>query len=103
MAIASDLARLAKSLNGEVRGGKVHAPGPGHSSADRSLTVWLDSDGDVKVHSFAADDPIRCKDYVREKAGLPAFALKKSSSSRFSTIDIQKSLSAAIAAQAEPR
>jgi hypothetical protein len=25
------------------------------------------------VHSFSGDDPIRCKDYVREKAGLPAW------------------------------
>src|SRR5262245_49591750 len=25
------------------------------------------------VHSFAGDDAIVCKDYVRQKAGLPAF------------------------------
>ena len=25
------------------------------------------------VNSFANDDPIKCKDYVREKCGLPAF------------------------------
>jgi len=28
------------------------------------------------VHSFADDDPITCKDYVREKAGLPVFKPK---------------------------
>ena len=26
------------------------------------------------VHSFAGDDPIRCKNYVREKLGLPAWS-----------------------------
>ena len=25
------------------------------------------------VHSFAGNDPIQCRDYVREKCGLPAF------------------------------
>jgi hypothetical protein len=28
------------------------------------------------VHSFAGDDPIDCKDYIREKAGLPSFVPK---------------------------
>jgi AAA domain len=40
-----------------------------------SLSIRLDDkapDGFV-VHSFAGDDPIRCRDYVREKAGLPGF------------------------------
>jgi putative DNA primase/helicase len=66
---------LAKALGGEVRGHQILAPGPGHSASDRSLSVKLDDrapDGLV-VHSFAGDDPITCKDYVREKAGLGAF------------------------------
>ena len=39
------------------------APGPGHSTADRSLSVKLDSgapDGFI-VNSFANDDPIACR------------------------------------------
>jgi hypothetical protein len=66
---------LAKALGGEVRGDQILAPGPGHSASDRSLSVKVDPrapDGLV-VYSFAGDDPITCKDYVREKAGLGAF------------------------------
>jgi RecA-family ATPase len=70
-----DLQFLARALGGEVEGNQIRAPGPGHSAKDRSLTVKLDAnapDGFV-VHSFAGDDAILCKDYVREKAGLSAF------------------------------
>jgi RecA-family ATPase len=69
------LDQLARALNGEIGGSQVLAPGPGHSAVDRSLSVALDSnapDGFI-VHSFAYDDPIVCKDYVRSKLGLPAF------------------------------
>jgi hypothetical protein len=71
-----DLQFLARALGGEVNGKQVLAPGPGHSTKDRSLSVTLDPhapDGFI-VNSFAGDDPIQCKDYVRERAGLPAFA-----------------------------
>jgi hypothetical protein len=70
-----DLQLLARALGGEVKGNQIRAPGPGHSAKDRSLSVTLDAgapDGFV-VHSFAGDDAIVCKDYVREKAGLPVF------------------------------
>jgi AAA domain len=67
---------IARALGGEVNGGEVRCPGPGHSAIDRSLSIKLDSnapDGFL-VHSFSpADDPIVCRDYVREKVGLPAF------------------------------
>ena len=69
------LQQLARALGGEVSGNQVRAPSPGHSAKDRSLTVTLDAnapDGFL-VHSFTNDDAIACKDYVREKAGLPAF------------------------------
>ena len=73
---AIDPRRLAIALGGEVRGDQILAPGPGHKSAkDRSLSVKVDPrarDGFV-VHSFADDDPIACRDYVREKAGLEPF------------------------------
>src|SRR5262249_36771310 len=74
MAVA-DLRTLRTALGGEISGGRLLCPGPGHSAADRSLSIKLDTgapDGFV-VHSFAGDDPIECKDYVRSKAGLPAF------------------------------
>jgi hypothetical protein len=70
-----DLQSLARALDGEVSGGQVLAPGPGHSVKDRSLSVKLDAsapDGFV-VNSFANDDPIVCKDYVRSKAGIAPF------------------------------
>src|SRR5215831_16833374 len=70
-----DLRSLARVLGGEVQGNEVLAPGPCHSAKDRSLSVKLDAgapDGFI-VHSFAEDDAIRCKDYVRERAGLGAF------------------------------
>jgi RecA-family ATPase len=66
---------LARALGGDVNSGQVLAPGPGHSATDRSLSVKIDPaapDGFV-VHSFAGDDPIACRDHVRQKAGLSAF------------------------------
>jgi RecA-family ATPase len=74
--IPLDLQRIARSLGGEVRNGQILAPGPGHSPKDRSMSVRLDPgapDGFI-VHSFAPhDDVIKCRDYVRERCGLPAF------------------------------
>ena len=70
-----DLKSLARALGGKTSNGQVLAPGPGHSSADRSLSVKLDNsapDGFV-VHSFSGNDPIACRDYVRQKLGLSAF------------------------------
>jgi hypothetical protein len=70
-----DLRTLRAALGGEITGGCLLCPGPGHSAADRSLSVKLDStapDGFL-VHSFAGDDAIVCRDHVRSKAGLPAF------------------------------
>src|SRR5262249_5371066 len=71
--------RIAKALGGEISGGQVKAPGPGHSAEDRSLSVKIDDnapDGFV-VHSFAGDDAIKCRDYVRRKIGAPEFEKKK--------------------------
>ena len=70
-----DLQTVARALGGEVNGGQVLAPGPGHQRKTEASSIKLDAgapDGFV-VHSFAADDPIACRDYVREKVGLPAF------------------------------
>ena len=50
------LARAAELLGGEVRGDEVVCPGPGHTDADRSLSVKPSKDDPegFTVHSFAA-------------------------------------------------
>ena len=72
---ALDLRAIARALGGEVSGRRVLAPGPQHSPKDRSLCVSLapSMTGGFLVHSFAGDDPIQCKDYVRARLGLPAW------------------------------
>src|SRR5207247_9655898 len=64
--------QVAAALGGEGSGGEVIAPGPNHSPKDRWLSIKLEAsapDGMV-VHSFAGDDPLTCKDYVRERLGM---------------------------------
>jgi Protein of unknown function (DUF3631) len=71
--------KVAEVLGGNVANGEAIVPGPGHSAEDRSLAVKLNGaapDGFV-VHSFAGDDPIACRDYVRQKLRLPEFEPKK--------------------------
>ena len=71
---------VARALGGEVHsGGNVIAPGPGHSARDRSLSITLASDAPdgFVVNSFAGDEPIRCRDYVRERLGLPQWEPSK--------------------------
>jgi len=66
------LEEIARVLGGEISAGQVKAPGPGHSAQDRSLSVKLaDGDAGYVVYSHAGDDPIVCKDYVRERPGQP--------------------------------
>jgi putative DNA primase/helicase len=63
---------VARALGGNVSGRNVGAPGPGHSRADRSLSIKIEPtapDGFI-VHSFAGDSPIECLDYVRARLGL---------------------------------
>jgi hypothetical protein len=68
------LKSIAHILGGELQGNQVLAPGPGHSAKDRSLSITISNSGDdIVVHSFANDDPIECKKYVRERCGLPKF------------------------------
>jgi hypothetical protein len=94
-----DLRALARLLGGEVNGDQIRAPGPGHSAADRSLSVKLDAgapDGFV-VHSFATDDPIICKDYVRQKLGAPPFKSNGGDRRRASGDAVERALMAAVA------
>jgi hypothetical protein len=48
------------------------------------------------VHSFAGDDPIVCKDYVRGKAGLESFKPNGNGASRASEDAVAKAVMAAI-------
>jgi putative DNA primase/helicase len=63
---------VARLLGGQIAGRNILAPGPGHSSSDRSLSIKIDpsaSDGFI-VHSFAGDPPIACRNHVRAALGL---------------------------------
>jgi len=67
------LPEMARALGGVVAGKQILAPGPGHSREDRSLSVAL-SDANPEgfvVHSLAGNDPLECRDHVRQKLGLP--------------------------------
>lgn len=68
-----DLRMIASALGGEISGRQLLCPGPGHSARDRSLSIKIEPnapDGFI-VFSHAGDDPIACKDYVRQRLGLP--------------------------------
>jgi len=94
-----DLQTVARLLGGRVNRDEVLCPGPNHSTNDRSLSVKIDTSApdSFLVHSFAADDPIICRDYVRQKLGLPAF---KPNGKRFSEDDIVRVVMAAARATA---
>jgi RecA-family ATPase len=90
---------VARALGGEVARGQVRAPGPGHSGKDRSLCVKLDPaapDGFI-VWSFSGDGAVECRDYVRDKLGLPAF--KANGHGSYSPDRIEAGLLAAIMGQ----
>jgi putative DNA primase/helicase len=64
---------IAKRLGGDVTGrDSANVPGPGHSAADRSLSIKLNSraPGGFVVYSHAGDDPVECRKYVCAKLGL---------------------------------
>lgn len=64
---------IAQVLGGDVVGRTaVLAPGPGHSRADRSLSIQIDPAAleAFWCHSFAGDDWRECRDYVRRALGL---------------------------------
>jgi putative DNA primase/helicase len=74
MTALPSLREVARTLGGDVSGShQVVAPGPGHSAQDRSLSVRVSGEhpeGFI-VHSFAGDDDMACRRYVRDKLGLP--------------------------------
>jgi putative DNA primase/helicase len=71
-----DIRALAHAAGGEVvNRDTCLIPGPGHSRHDRSLSVTINPsapDG-FMVYSHAGDDPLACRDYVRQLLGLPAW------------------------------
>jgi RecA-family ATPase len=93
------LQQIARALGGEVSGNEVRAPGPGHSAKDRSLSVKLDAsapDGFLVYSHSPRDDQIACKDYVRQRVGLPEFKPNGGNGrSRASAADITAMLMAA--------
>ncbi len=70
----SDLRSIAHRLNGEVSSGQVLFPAPGHSLRDRSACLRFDrqAPNGFVVHSFAGDDPLPIRDFIRERLSLPA-------------------------------
>ena len=68
------LRAMAMALGGDVAGGGILCPGPGHSPRDRSLSVKPSSaapDGFI-VHSHAGDDWRECRAHVLTMLGRPA-------------------------------
>jgi putative DNA primase/helicase len=65
----------ARALGGVVSAQNVLCPGPGHSSADRSLCVTpaACSADSIVVHSFSGDDWRACRDYVLSRLGAAPF------------------------------
>jgi hypothetical protein len=83
MAFPYTLKEAAVKLGGHISGAEILCPGPGHSAKDRSLAVKpTAANGGFVVHSHSGDDPIVCRDYVRQKLGLPEFQAQ--SKERFS-------------------
>jgi putative DNA primase/helicase len=77
-----NLRHVASMLGGEVRGGKVVCPGPGHSRVDRSMAVWLDGDR-LRVDTLCPDDDWRdCQAYVRQRLGMPQWEPSKGAPAR---------------------
>lgn len=68
---------IAAALGGRVTGpDSVQAPGPGHRKGDQSLSVKIapEATGGFVVYSHSGQDRFFCKDYVRDRLGLPAFS-----------------------------
>ena len=99
-----DLWSLQRALGGEISGGQVLSPGPGHSPRDRSLAVRPSPDGEgFIVHSHCGDDWQTCKDYVRERLGLPQWHPGDDRDRRVDPSRLKSFERAAVEAEAERR
>ena len=63
------LHEIAQALGGDINGKWINIRGPNHSTTDRSLGFQFDktAPGGIRVYSFAGDDPILCREYVKTK------------------------------------
>ncbi|MDZ4375340.1 MAG: hypothetical protein U1C74_28490, partial [Phenylobacterium sp.] len=68
---APSLLPLARAFGGDVYAGGRRAllPAPGHSCADRSVSLWLQA-GRVVVHSFGAGDWREVLDDLRARGWI---------------------------------
>jgi putative DNA primase/helicase len=62
----------ARLLDGQISGGQIQCPGPGHSKKDRSLCVRFVPQAryGVWVKSFANDDSSDCLEHVLIRLGV---------------------------------
>jgi putative DNA primase/helicase len=67
--ISMNLVKLAAKLGGKTNGPWINIRGPGHSKDDLSLGIRFDPNapGGFYAHSFADDDELVCREYVKEK------------------------------------
>ena len=79
MPCPSDLRAIARAMGGEVVGGQVLAPGPGHSPQDRSLSIRLSATAPEGFLAFshAGDDFAACRDHVKRALGVDADEWKR--------------------------
>jgi Toprim domain-containing protein len=70
--VLDNLQHVAHALGGEVSGGQVLAPGPGHSSHDRSLAVRpaQNAPDGLLIYSHCGDDWRTCRDHVLSRLGI---------------------------------
>jgi hypothetical protein len=73
------LMQIAQALGGEISGGQVLAPAPGHSPADRGMSIKISADAPdgFLVKLFNEGNPIAAKDYVRSKLGMEPWKPRK--------------------------
>ncbi|WP_051677320.1 AAA family ATPase [Bradyrhizobium sp. URHD0069] len=66
------LAQIAQLLGGEVSAGQVRAPAPGHSRADRGMSIkpCAEAPGGFLVTLHNGGDVLAAKDYVRDRLGM---------------------------------
>jgi putative DNA primase/helicase len=73
MSDALDPRAIVSIMGGNVTGrDSCNVPGPGHSKADESLSIKVNAraPGGFIVFSHASDNPMECRDYVRDRLGL---------------------------------
>lgn len=74
-----NIQQAADKLGGAVVGrNSINCPGPGHSTADRSLRVTFGGPRGLTVFSQAGDDWKRCRDYVIARLGSAVVAVTPS-------------------------